>query len=225
MREIVLDTETTGLDPKSGHKVIEIGCVELINRVKTGRVYHTYINPERDVPKEAFQIHGISFEMLIGKPIFSHIAHDFIEFIKEDRLIIHNAKFDVNFLNHELKLLKRPNIVFTRVFDTLELARKTFPGSPASLNALCKRFNISLDTRDKHGALIDAHLLADVYIKLTGGSQTSFGFKAHTKTETIAQFENQKRTSYPSRNFKPTEEEIINHKQFLETIKEPVWNK
>ena len=177
IREIVLDTETTGLYCNDGDRIIEIGCVEVINKIRTGVYYHTYINPERDVPIESYNVHGISEDFLQDKPLFRKIADEFLDFIGNSTLIIHNAGFDVGFLNFELELCGKPSIPRGRVIDTLKIARKKHPGSPASLDALCKRFDISLDTRDKHGALIDAELLAQVYIELLGGSQSSLNLE------------------------------------------------
>ena len=176
MREIVLDTETTGLDPASGHRVIEIGCVELVHRKRTGQVFHYYLNPERDVPQEAFRIHGISTEFLKDKPLFSSIAEELHAFLAEATLVIHNAQFDLKFLNHEFKVLGLPTLAKSPVIDTLQVARRRFPGSPASLDALCKRFRVDLSKRDKHGALLDAELLTEIYIELTGGAQESLSF-------------------------------------------------
>lgn len=175
MRRIILDLETTGLDPRKGHKIVEIGCIEVVNRVKTDKIFHLYIDPERDMPEPAFRVHGISSEFLKGKPKFHEIAEDFLEFIgKDSKLIAHNASFDIGFLNHHLAELNHPTIDNNRVIDTLFLARRNFPGSPASLDALCKRFNISLADREKkgHGALLDSELLYEVYIRLTEGIQS-----------------------------------------------------
>lgn len=173
MREIVLDTETTGLEPDQGHRIIEIGCVELKNRRPTGRVYQQYVNPERDIPEEAYRISKISNDVVKDKPVFAAIAPAFLEFIGDDPLVIHNAAFDVKFLNAELKRLDRPTIPLERAIDTVLLARKRFPGAQASLDALCRRFGVSLDERaDKgHGALLDCGLLAQIYLELTGGRQ------------------------------------------------------
>ena len=176
MREICLDTETTGLDPRQGHKVIEIACIELINRVKTDNHFHCYINPRRDVPQEAFAVHGLSTDFLKDKPIFDHIAYKFIDFIKDSNIIAHNANFDVKFLNFELQLVGIKPLEKSRIIDSLVIARKKFPGSPASLDALCKRFNIDLSKRSLHGALLDTQLLCDVYIELMGGAQEDFKF-------------------------------------------------
>jgi DNA polymerase-3 subunit epsilon len=174
MREICLDIETTGLEPREGHKIVEIAAIELSNKVKTGNNFHTYINPRRDMPQEAFRIHGISTEFLQDKPIFEHMAQKFLDFISGARLIIHNAAFDTKFLNHELKMMNLEIIDMSLVLDSLLLARSKFPGAPASLDALCRRFNIDLSKRSKHGALLDAELLAEVYLELIGGAQTSF---------------------------------------------------
>ena len=173
MREIVLDTETTGLDPASGHRIVEIGCVELVNHVRTGRSFHTYLNPERDMPLEAFRVHGLSQEFLATHPLFAEKVEAFEAFIGNDRLVIHNAAFDIKFLNAELSRLARPAIQFTRVLDTLEMARKRYPGAHASLDGLCRRFAIDLSgrERDGHGALLDAELLAEVYLELLGGRE------------------------------------------------------
>jgi len=175
MREIVLDTETTGLDPKSGHKLIEIGGVEVIDRVKTGRIFHRYINPERDVPYEAYCVHKISTEFLLNKPTFKEIASEFLEFIQDSTLIIHNAGFDTKFLNHELGLANFNLIEKNRVIDTLAMARAKFPGAPANLDALCRRFGINLAHRKAkgHGALLDSELLYEVYIRLREGVQSA----------------------------------------------------
>jgi DNA polymerase III subunit epsilon len=171
MREIVLDTETTGLDPLQGHRVVEIGAVELFNHIPTGKTYHTFINPQRDVPREAEAVHGISGEFLKDKPVFSQIVDEFLAFIGETVLIIHNASFDVGFLNAELGFIKRPPILYERIVDTLMLAKKRHPMGPNSLDALCKRYGIDIAKRSKHGALLDSELLASVYLELIGGRQ------------------------------------------------------
>lgn len=171
MREIVLDTETTGLDPLQGHRIVEIGALELINHIPTGNTYHSFINPQRDVPREAEAVHGISGEFLKDKPVFSQIADEFLEFIGDTILIIHNASFDVGFLNAELGFIKRPPILYERIIDTLTLAKKRHPMGPNSLDALCKRYGIDIAKRTKHGALLDSELLASVYLELIGGRQ------------------------------------------------------
>jgi len=175
MREIVLDTETTGLDPKGGDRLIEIGCVELLNRIPTGREYHCYINPEREVPSEAEAVHGLSTGFLADKPLFAQVADAFLEFISEDGLVIHNAVFDVGFLNAELARLTRPQITMERVTCTLQLARRRHPAGPNSLDALCKRYGIDNSQRVKHGALMDSLLLAEVYVELLGERQAALG--------------------------------------------------
>ncbi|MDP4822790.1 MAG: DNA polymerase III subunit epsilon [Aestuariivirgaceae bacterium] len=171
MREIVLDTETTGLDPARGDRVIEIGAVELFNHLPTGKTYHVHINPERDVPKEAFAVHGLSTEFLRDKPVFEKIADGFLEFIEDSPLVIHNAAFDVGFLNAELGFLRRAPLLAARIIDTLMIARQKHPMGPNSLDALCKRYGVDNSGRGKHGALIDSELLAAVYIELIGGRQ------------------------------------------------------
>lgn len=177
MREICLDTETTGLDPVTGHRIIEIACVELHHKLRTNNTFHTYINPRREVPEEAFRIHGISTQFLTDKPIFEHVAVKFLQFIKGARLVIHNASFDLKFLNHELMLAGLPVLKagenIEDVVDSLTLARGKFPGASNSLDGLCRRFKIDLSRRVKHGALLDCELLADVYLELTGGAQTT----------------------------------------------------
>jgi DNA polymerase-3 subunit epsilon len=173
MREVVLDTETTGIDPKAGHRLIELGCVELRGRLPTGREFHAFINPERDVPADAVAIHGITGAFLVDKPKFAAIVDDFLAFIGSDPLVIHNATFDIGFINSELERVARAPLQMTRVVDTLALARKRNPGGPNSLDALCKRFGIDNSKRTKHGALMDSVLLAEVYMELLGERQTT----------------------------------------------------
>lgn len=171
MREIVMDTETTGLDPFSGDRLVEIGGVELFNHLPTGRTYHQYINPQRDMPTEAFQVHGLSEEFLSDKPVFKAVAQDFLDFIGDARLVIHNASFDMKFLNAELGWAELPLLPTTRAIDTLEMARRKFPGAQNSLDALCRRFGIDNSARTLHGALLDSEILAEVYLELVGGRQ------------------------------------------------------
>jgi len=178
MREIVLDTETTGFEPEQGDRIVEIGCVELLNHMPTGRTYHQYINPERAMPNEAFEVHGLGDEFLRDKPVFAKIAQDFLEFVGDARLVIHNASFDMKFLNAELRWLKLPQLPFEQALDTLAIARKKFPGSPASLDALCRRFSIDNSSRTLHGALLDSEILAEVYLELIGGRQPDFALGA-----------------------------------------------
>jgi DNA polymerase-3 subunit epsilon len=228
MREIVLDTETTGLDPKDGHRIIEIGCVELINYLPTGRVYHTYINPERDVPAEASAISGLKTEFLAPFPVFAKIADDFLSFIGDDKLVIHNAPFDLKFLNAELKLLEQPALPLHRATDTLLIARNKFPGSPASLDALCRRFEIDLSTRTKHGALLDSELLAKVYLELVGGRQTAFSFGVAQNTGAGNQPKGtvvSTRPIRPARSHHPLKEELAAHQEFVSKIPNNLWTK
>lgn len=171
MREIVLDTETTGIEPQEGHRLVEIGCVELLNHVPTGATYHQYINPQRDMPTEAFEVHGLSAAFLSDKPVFQAVGQAFLDFIGDAKLVIHNAAFDMKFLNAELGWAGLPQLPMSRATDTLAIARKRFPGSPASLDALCRRFGIDNSRREKHGALLDSEILAEVYLELIGGRQ------------------------------------------------------
>jgi len=221
-REIILDTETTGLDPAKGHRLIEIGCVEIINKVSLGKEFHVRINPERDISIGAFRVHGISYQDLIDCPKFHEIAPSFYEFIGDSNIVAHNASFDINFLNFELGKLAYPPIPQTRVIDTLLLARKAFPGEPANLDALCKRFKIDLSGREKHGALIDAKLLAEVYINLLGGPQIALSL-GNSNANTINN--SQKERIYrEARNFPLTLEEEEMHLNFIkEKIKSPLW--
>ena len=224
MREIVLDTETTGLDPKSGHRIVEIGCVELVNHVPTGRTYHQYINPERDMPDEAFRVHGLSIDFLGDHPVFAQIAEAFVEFVEESALVIHNAEFDMGFINAELVKLERPKLVMDRAVDTVRMARKKFPGAPANLDALCKRFNIDNSSRDLHGALLDARLLADVYLELIGGRQTDLGLAGKRATDG-ANAGSETLTARAARAHAPSSEEIARHQAFIKTLVEPLWLK
>jgi len=178
MREIVLDTETTGLEPAEGHRIVEIGAVELHNHMPTGRTYHQYINPARDMPQEAFAVHGLGEDFLRDKPLFADIAAQFLEFAGNARLVIHNAGFDMKFLNAELGWCDLPPLPMERAIDTLTMARQKFPGAPASLDALCRRFEIDNSARTLHGALLDSEILAEVYLELIGGRQPDFALSA-----------------------------------------------
>lgn len=175
MREIVLDTETTGFEPSEGHRIVEIGAVEIFNHLPTGNTYHQYINPERPMPKEAFEVHGLGDEFLRNQPVFRAIGQAFLDFIGDAQLVIHNAAFDMKFLNAELTAVGLPTIPFARATDTLMMARRKFPGSPATLDALCRRFGVDNSAREKHGALLDSEILAEVYLELVGGRQPDFG--------------------------------------------------
>ncbi|MGZ2255696.1 DNA polymerase III subunit epsilon [Roseobacter sp. A03A-229] len=182
MREIVLDTETTGFDPETGDRIVEIGAVELMGHVATGKTYHEYVNPERSMPEEAFQVHGLGDDFLRDKPKFAEIGRGFLDFIGDAKLVIHNAAFDIKFLNAELKWMGLPQIPWEQAIDTLEIARKRFPGSPASLDALCRRFSIDNSARTLHGALLDSEILAEVYLELIGGRQPDFGLSTATQS-------------------------------------------
>lgn len=219
MREIVIDTETTGLDPRAGHRVIEVAGVELMNHMPTGRVFHRYVHPEREVPPEAFAIHGISTELLQGKPLFAAIADEFIAFIAGDPLVIHNAEFDLGFINAELARAGRSALDLPWV-DTVLLARKRFPGAPASLDALCRRFAIDLSQRSKHGARLDAELLAAVYLELIGGRQPGLEFAVNARSAANG---GAARVARPPRPHAPSAEEEAAHRAFLEKLKSPMW--
>jgi DNA polymerase III subunit epsilon len=193
-REIVMDTETTGLDPAQGDRLVEIGAVELLNYLPTGRTFHRYINPERDVPAEAVAVHGLTADFLKQHPVFADVAQDFLEFIGDAPLIIHNASFDIGFLNAELSYLEKPPLAWGRVTDTLKLARDKFPMAQASLDALCRRFGIDNSKRTKHGALLDSELLAEVYLELIGGRQTALTLSTAPKPKAFQSTPSQKRT-------------------------------
>jgi DNA polymerase III subunit epsilon len=218
MREVVLDTETTGLDPAEGHRIVEIACHELSGHIPTGRVFHRYVNPERDVPEEAREVHGLTAEFLAGHPPFAEIADELLEFIGGDPLVIHNAEFDLAFLNAELLRLGRAALAVAHV-DTLALARERFPGAPASLDALCRRFGIDLAGRTKHGAEIDGALLAAVYLELLGGKQPGLDFAPALGTVGVALA----RVARPPRPHAPDPEELAAHQAMLARIAEPLW--
>ena len=229
MRQIVLDTETTGFEPTEGHRIVKIGAIELFNHVPTGRTYHQYINPERDMPTEAFEVHGLGNDFLRDKPVFAAIAQDFLDFIGEEaKLVIHNAAFDMKFLNAELGWAKKPLIANDRALDTLMMARRRFPGSPASLDALCRRFNIDNSSRTLHGALLDSEILADVYLELIGGRQPVFGLTVDTSRAKNASAEDDWRprprpVPLPSRI---TPEEAEAHASFITKLGEKaIWNR
>lgn len=225
MREIVLDTESTGLDPDKGHRVIEIGCVELFNRVPTGKIFHTYLNPEREVPEEAFKIHKLSTEFLKDKPLFVHIYEEFIRFLGDDPLVIHNASFDLKFLNAELQRVGSPKILVSRATDTVYLARKKFPGSPANLDALCSRFKIDTRRRatDGHGALLDAHLLAEVYLELLGGNQIELSISQQSVKNKDLILKNESKAILDPRSHVITPQEKEAHTILCKELKDPLW--
>lgn len=227
MREIILDTETTGLDPNNGHRITDIGCVELIDHVPTGKVFQVYVNPERDVPKDAERICGLPTEFFFDKPKFREIADDFLDFIQHDVLVIHNAQFDINFLNSELQRVGKRLLSLENTVDTLAMARKMFPGAPASLDALCKRFGVDISAREKHGALLDCWLLNDVYINLLGGKQSSLSFDSENAQNIClgkidAPKSKSKRTH---RVFHVTDDEKEAHEELLSKISNPMWKK
>ncbi|KPF73730.1 DNA polymerase III subunit epsilon [alpha proteobacterium AAP81b] len=219
MREIVFDTETTGIFPGDGHRIVEIGAIEMIDRIVTGRSFHSYIDPCRPMPKDAQAVHGLSSDFLTGQPIFEMVIDDFLAFIGEDPLVAHNAVFDMEFLNWELKRIKRPVIPHSRAIDTLELARKKHPGGKNTLDGLCARYNIDLSARTKHGALLDAELLARVYVELTGGRQIGFDLATAAATEAIVA----ETIVFVARDHRATPAEIERHATFLATLKDPVW--
>ena len=220
MREIVLDTETTGLDPASGDRVVEIGCMELINHMPTDQTFHCYINPERDMPEEAFNVHGLSTEFLVGHGVFADVADEFLTFIDDSPLVIHNARFDIGFLNAEFERLGRPIISMDRTVDTVSMARRKFPGAQANLDALCRRFQIDLSDRSLHGALKDARLLAQVYLELIGGRQPDLELAKEDKKLTVATTD---RPVRPARPHAPTAAEDKAHAVFIDRLEEPVW--
>ncbi len=238
MREIILDTETTGLSPGAGHRIVEIGCLELINRVATGETFQCYVNPQRDMPAEAEAIHGLSAEFLSKHEIFGQIADPFLDFIGPSPLVIHNAAFDMGFLNAELARLGRPPLDGDRVVDTVILARQKFPGAQAGLDALCRRFRIDNSDRDLHGALKDARLLADVYLELTGGRQPGLGLNPGMDADPASPADGAGpvapkdaatarpvRPVRPPRSFRPSAEEEATHAAFLDGLTRPIWRR
>ena len=220
MREIVLDTETTGLDPAMGHRVVEIGCIELFNHVPTGKHYHVYVNPERDMPVEAFAVHGLSDDFLAGQPLFTDVAEAFLAFIGDAPLIAHNADFDFRFVNAELVRCGHPIVAAARAIDTVGMARAKFPGAPASLDALCKRFMIDNAARSLHGALLDAQLLAEVYLELIGGRQPDLALAAIAASDDGVVVEVVHRVPRPHT---ASETELAAHAEFLKKITNPIW--
>ena len=219
MREVVLDTETTGLDPRSGHRIVEIGCVELINHMATGKHFHKYLNPERDIPEQASVIHGLTEEFLSSQPVFADIAEEFEAFIGDSTLVIHNAEFDLGFINAEREKISQPPIAPNLAIDTVSLARRKFPGAQANLDALCRRFKIDNSDRSLHGALKDARLLAEVYLELIGGRQQNLGLSAEERKIVEAAEKNRR----PPRPHAPTDAEQLAHAQFIEKLESPIW--
>ncbi len=227
LREIVFDTETTGFNYDSGDRLIEIGAVELINHIPTGRIYHQYINPERDVPEEAVKVHGLTYDFLKNYPKLSEIAQDFIDFVGDDAILVaHNASFDINFINYEFKHKGFKTYSWDKVVDTLEIARSKFPGSRNNLDALCRRFNIDNSSRTKHGALLDAELLAEVYLELLGGAEPSMELSSNIQKKVEKEDIKIERNYKTSRNFVITDEENKNHEEFLsQKLKDALWLK
>ncbi|MBL07730.1 MAG: DNA polymerase III subunit epsilon [Rhodobiaceae bacterium] len=227
MREIVLDTETTGLSPEKGDRVVEIGCVELFNHVPTGKTFQTYLNPERLMDAGAQEIHGLTDDFLKSQPIFLKIVDEFLSFIGESTLVIHNAKFDLAFMNNELNRIGRENIEFERAIDTLSIARKKFPGAQNNLDALCRRFDVDSSRRDLHGALLDSEILAEVYLELIGGKEPDLNLvnkkKEDSKKNTNTRRESNKRDT--PLNYDVSQEEEAEHLEFIQNIKNPIWNK
>jgi DNA polymerase III subunit epsilon len=233
MREIVFDTETTGLSPQGGDRIVEIGCVEMVNRCETGRVFHSYFNPGRPMPTEAENVHGLSDRFLSDKPAFADVCEELLTFIGEAPMIAHNAAFDFGFVNHELGTCGRPIVAMSRMVCTLVLARQKFPGAKHSLDALCTRFGVDRSQRIKHGALLDAQLLAQVYVELTGGRQIGLGLVAELAGESGAQAAESALRRLaplaanirPARPHAPSAEELARHAAFLTKIKNPIWNR
>lgn len=227
-REIALDTETTGLSPLDGHRVIEIGCVEMVNRVPTGNNFHAYINPQRDVPQAAVNVHGLTQEFLANKPLFADVAEEFLEFISDSKLIIHNADFDVKFLNAELFNIKKPELNNEKIFCTLKYARKKYPGAANSLDALCRRFNIDNAHRTLHGALLDSEILAEVYLELMGGKQVSINLNNNSSSggEETSNSETRNvriKRDFEYRDFKISKEEELEHQKLVAGMENSLW--
>ncbi|MGE0421483.1 MAG: DNA polymerase III subunit epsilon [Reyranellaceae bacterium] len=226
-REIVFDTETTGLDPRAGHRLVEIGCVELIHGMPSGRSWQSYLNPERDMPEEAFAVHGLSVDFLMDKPLFGDVAEEFLTFVGDAVLVIHNAAFDLGFINAELDRAGRPALA-NAFIDTVTLARRKFPGQRNSLDALCERLGIDNTHRTKHGALLDAELLAEVYIELNGGRQRGLDLAAAATTTVMVEAGQGTvavSVTRATRVHAPTPAELAAHEAFLKKISEPIWLK
>jgi DNA polymerase-3 subunit epsilon len=226
MREIVFDTETTGLDPRSGDRMVEIGCIELVNRVPTGRTFHAYFNPDRPMPLAAEQVHGLSDAFLADKKRFHEHALELIDFLEDSPLVAHNAQFDFGFLNYEFSVCGHPEVGLERMTDTLVLARRRHPGAKHSLDALCTRYGVDRSHRVRHGALLDAELLAQVYVELTGGRQIGLALAAEAGARSsieVAAFRPRQREFRPPRPHSASAEELVRHKAFLESLDSPLW--
>lgn len=226
MREIIFDTETTGLDPKTGDRLVEIGCIEMVNRVATGKTFHGYFNPDRDMPAAAEAVHGLSASFLADKPRFHERAAEFLDFIDDAMLVAHNAGFDFGFVNMELEICGLDPLSRERMIDTVALARVRHPGAKLSLDALCTRYGIDRSHRTRHGALLDAELLAQVYVELTGGRQIGLELSASVTEELVVSVApaSRERTYREPRPHSASEEELAAHRLFLERVKEPLWN-
>jgi DNA polymerase-3 subunit epsilon len=225
MREIVLDTETTGLDPLRGDRLVEIGCIEIFNRMPTGQTYHVYINPERDMPAEAFAVHGLSTEFLASKPLFTEVVDEFLAFIADTPLVIHNASFDISFINAELERIKRPVVARDRLVDTLLLARRKHPGVSNRLDDLCSRYSIDNSRRTKHGALLDAELLAEVYIDLIGARQSQLILASEVAITQVGHRDMPRRHREIPLTPRVTDAEREAHRAFIATLGDkPIWN-
>ncbi|MBL8686079.1 MAG: DNA polymerase III subunit epsilon [Alphaproteobacteria bacterium] len=223
MREIILDTETTGLDPDKGDRVIEIACVELINYLPTGQYIQYYLNPERTVPSDAVAVHGLTTEFLLDKPKFIQIADRFLDFIGNAPLVIHNAEFDIRFINAELTRIRKDTIQLTRSIDTVLMARQKFPGAPANLDALCRRFNIDISRRDKHGALLDCQLLSQVYLELRGGRQKGLSLDVSESSIKTLVSNSPKKPFQRSLVIQPSDQELKDHQEMLSKLQKPLW--
>lgn len=225
MREIIFDTETTGLDPQSGDRLVEIGCVEMVNRVTTGRTYHAYFNPERSMPAAAEAVHGLSEKFLSDKPLFAEKADEMLAFLGDSPLVAHNAGFDFGFLNTELRLCGREPVSLDRMIDTVAMARMRHPGAKNSLDALCTRYGIDRSHRTKHGALLDAELLAQVYVELTGGRQIGLGLVEDRSADVVAAVTvtSRQRTFRAPRPHAASPAELAAHTEFIKTLKSPLW--
>lgn len=226
MREIIFDTETTGLDPLNGDRLVEIGCIELVNRVPTGRTFHAYYNPERAMPAEAEAVHGLSDRFLADKPLFAAGVEELLDFLEDSSLVAHNARFDFGFLNAELRRCQRTEVGMERMIDTVAIARSLHPGAKHSLDALCTRYGIDRSHRVKHGALLDAELLAQLYVELTGGRQIGLGLIQSVEERIVISHQlvsARPSSPRPPRSFAPSAEELARHRAFIATLSDPLW--
>ena len=225
MREIVFDTETTGFEPSDGHRIVEIGCVELVDHFPTGRTLQFYLNPERDVPMESQRVHGLSAEFLADKALFAHVVDEFLEFLGDAPLVIHNASFDIKFINAELKRVGRGPIPLARSIDTIEIAKRKCPGARYSLDELCKRFGVDLTARTKHGALLDAQLTAEIYLELVGGREPGLALASNAVDASPTRVEIKTRSAREARPHAASADELTAHAVFIAKLKNPIWLK